>query len=65
MNNFKFIKRGVTYIPIQVTLFTGAVIELYVNEASFHSGEPAEAFTFEELRDIDGGLRVIFVREDR
>lgn len=65
MNNFKIIKRGVTYIPIQFTLFTGTIIELFVDEVSFNSGAPAEVFTFEELRDIDGGLRVIFTREDR
>lgn len=65
MNNFKFIKRGMTYIPIQVTSSTGTIIELYVDEASFNSGAPADVFTFEELRDLDGYLRVILIKEDR
>lgn len=65
MNNFKFIKRGMTFIPIEVKTSTGAVIELFVDEASFISGEPADVFTFEELKDLDGGLRVIFTREYR
>lgn len=63
MKNFKLIKSGVTYIPIQVTTFTGAIVELYVNEAEFNSGEPAEAFTFEELRDLTGGLKVILNKD--
>lgn len=59
MNNFKLIKRGTVYTPIQVTSETGAVIVLYADSELLKTGGATDLLSFEELNSLEGGLRVI------
>lgn len=59
MKDFLIMKGNKAYMPVEFTMPTGAVIQLFVNKEEFEKGEITEAHTFEDLRNPDGTIYIV------
>lgn len=59
MKNFKIVKMGNVFKPLEITMYTGTLTTVWVHEEKFNRGEPCRAYEFEELKDDEGKLTIV------